>query len=265
MDLIVTASKKRAEYGRVYEMAAEYLTKVNGRPTSPETIASTFRLSPGPMIMGRYLNVNDNSYDFSPKQQGPFVNISTENKLATSDLFFITGLGLRLSRCDWAAGDVYTNHGNYPKLTFNDPDYFSYTKTSSKAEFEQLNLIRNALLSVNVMSQDIINQMPCENLLLSPTAPNVTASAATTVIRSQSQSFGPSDELRGFYDFGFNFVVDGEADTLFKVLLPTGAKDNIDGNISTGSTASATRNILWVVASGFRLSPGSAGKSGGAC
>lgn len=258
-NVLITSSPKRAEWARIFVMLAAYLTAATGVAVSPSQVEAKYRVSPAPIVMGQYLDPNASQYDFNPKA-GAQTLIPTEIKLQQSDLFFCTGLSLRLSRADYASG-AYSNHGNYPKLTHIDPDYFNYTKTSSKDEHLQLNLLRNGTLSATVMSSEIIGNMLTENLLFYPQLPNITANAAgasnnTTVIRPAYPALGPSDGERGYYDPGFNFIIDGDADTNFRIVLPSGAKDNIDGNISTGATAATTRNIVWLMLNGFRISPG---------
>jgi hypothetical protein len=234
--IIVSSDKNRADYNR----AVEQLAIVAGMPT--EALKGAANIMPGILRLRKPLDPGRSQYSLSPRKGvDPLVDGSI--LLDQNDGFVVTGIGVRISRASFAEGNL-SNHGNYPMLTWPDPAYFTGNGTNVGSEYNGLLTLVNGTLSVSVQNLVVLDSILVSELMKSPESPY---SAATP---RRDQQF---DGERGLFSLTPQLVLDASSDNQITITLGNGAKANIDGAISTGTTDSGVRNILNVILMGFKV------------
>lgn len=208
-----------------------------------EQVQQNYKVTPFILKMAAYLDPNTSSYSFNPRK-----GVNAPNPAAIlleqTDMFAVTAMGLRFGRAAFASG-TYSNHGNYPVFTYPDPAYFSGTGTTAGSEAAGLQNIVHSRVSVTVSGDVVIEDLLAQDLCYNPDGTFTSSPAA-------HPSFGGL--TRGLFDLTPTLILDGGQDNTFKVELPSsGTKGNIDGAISTGTTDSGTRNILYFVCQGYKI------------
>lgn len=208
-----------------------------------EQLMSDYNITPFVVLMAAYLSTTASSYSLHPRN-GVDPVISGTALLDQNDVFIANGIGLRFGRAAYANG-VYSNHGIYPKYTYPDPTYFSGNGTTAGVEAAQLLAVVNGQVSLNVQSTAVIDKLNAQELCYNPQR---AYSAGSGV-----QFGGGDDQSRGFFHLAPIFTLDAMADNEIVVQLATGPKGNIDGNISSATTDSGVRNILYVALQGWKV------------
>ncbi|MEZ4925572.1 MAG: hypothetical protein R3A50_04800 [Saprospiraceae bacterium] len=226
------------------------------RGTSVETIKQTYNITPFLCLMAVYLNTTSSTYSFHPRG-GVDPAVPGTALLDQNDVFIFNQLGLRFGRCAYAS-NTPSNHGIYPKLTYPDPNYFTGTGTTAGDESDQLKEIVNGYLDLKVSGQAVIDKLACSELVFNPDATFTSSPEALP-------AYGGSPGYRGLSKLDPTFIIDGMNDNEFTVQLANGPKGNIDGNISTGTTDSGVRNILYIAAAGWKLKNFANGSKAIAC
>lgn len=230
----------RFTYERIVESAASQLG------ITPELFKQSYKVYPSQVVMGTNLNSGLNSYQLSPRK-GVNPQIATEIKLDQNDFFGISGIGLRFARATYSStSGVYSQHGNYPKLTYPDPVYFNGNPASGLDEWECLQTIVNGSLSILVTGDTLLDAISCEELVYKGT----TGYNATGPVLPQ---IGGTDGQRGIFDITPQIILDASADNQIVVTLADGDKTVIDGSVNSSGAATAYRNLLWVVLYGWKI------------
>lgn len=229
----------RSDYERVLALLAEQLG------ISREQVIDSYIITPSVIKMGILLDPGKSEYIFYPRKGVDPTATPDSVLLDQNDWFIANGLGLRFSRADWAAG-VYSNYGNYVPLTFPEPAFFSYTSTALGAETLGLNTIVNGTTSVKVNGTPMI-----DNLLNTELVYRGDKSYTTSPVAYGTS--GPTPGNRGFFAMTPTLILNAMSDNSINVTVGSGAKLNIDGTISTGTTASTTRNVLYAMLNGWKI------------
>ena len=240
--IIFSPSEERADYTRVVNAVAAQMN------ISAAEFTTRFKIMPFLLKMAVYLNPSQNTYKLSPRKAVDNPAVPNTFLLDQNDFFAVTGIGLRIGKADFASNN-YTNHGNYPALTYPDPNYFTGTGTSAGSEAAGLNTLLNGSLSIGVSGENVVDPLAVSELFYNP---DLGYSAVANNLRNPSFG-GGSPESRGIRRLSPNLILDAMADNDFTISLATGAKGNIDGSISTGTTDSGKRNVLYIVCEGWKI------------
>lgn len=224
---------------------------------SPDQFKRGFKVMPSVLKLGQYLNPGLSTYALSPRKA---VDPAIPNTilLDQNDFFAITGIGLRIGRAEFAAG-VYSNHGNYPLMTFPDPNYFTGNGSVVGSEPNGLQCLVNGTVGISVNNDAQVDGILAQELFFNPDGTYTSSPVAFP-------SFGGSEGERGIFPLTPQIILDAAADNAIVVNLANGAKANIDGAISATTTDSGKRNILYVVLYGYKIKNLSgSGNAGLAC
>lgn len=252
-NIIVTPDRSRGDFARISENIASAM----GLPV--EVFLKQYKVMKLVLKMAAYLNPSTSTYTLSPRK-GVDPYVPGTILLDQNDFFAVNSLGLRIGRAAFASG-IYSNHGNYPQLTYPDPAYFTGSGTTAGSEAASLYTLVNGTTSISVNNDVQMDGVNNQDLMLNPQRQYVAASLTPP-------QFGGADEAsRGFYDITPNLILDASADNgMIVTLAPNGARGNIDGAVSTGTTDSGIRNILYVCLEGWKiknLAGAGAGLTGG--
>lgn len=234
-----TPDVNRGTYDRVVSILAAQMG------LTPEQFVNQYKVMPSALKMAAYLNPGLSSYSLSPRKGVDNPAIPNTNLLDFNDFFAVTGIGIRIGKSDYAGG-IYTNQGTYPVMTYPDPNYFAGTGTAVGGEATSLQTLVNGTTALTVNNDAMLDGIPTQELMYNPEGTYV-ASPITF------PRFGGSDGDRGLFPITPQIILDASADNAFIVNLANGAKLNIDGAISTGTTDSGKRNILYVIAYGIKI------------
>lgn len=239
--ILFTPETDRAQYHRIVASLAKQLNMSN------EQVIAQYKIMPFILKMATYLSPSKSNYSLSPRSGVNNPAISTAQLLDQNDFFAIGNIGLRFGRAAYASG-LYSNHGNYPQFTYPDPNYFNGTGTTAGSEAASLQCIVNGTVGLKVSGDFVIENLSAQDLCFNPISTYASSPLA------YPQFGGDRSESRGQYPVTPNYIIDAMADNEFTIQLPAdGAKGNIDGSISTGTTDSGLRNILYVVAEGWKI------------
>lgn len=219
------------------QRALENLAASKGITT--EQLMSDYNITPFVVVMAQYLSVTASSYSLHPRN-GVDPAIPGTALLDQNDVFIANGISAKIGRAAYANG-VYSNHGMYPKLTYPDPTYFTGNGTTAGVEAAQLLELVNGQVSLNVQSTSVIDKLSADVLF---TNPQRAYSAGSLQQFNQQDTFFPLQPI---------FTLDAMADNEIQFQLATGVKGNIDGNISSTTTESGVRNILYVLLKGWKV------------
>jgi hypothetical protein len=252
-NIIVTPDRSRGDFQRIAESIASSM----GLPV--DAFLRQYKIMKQILKLGAYLNPATSTYTLSPRK-GVDLLIPGTVLLDQNDFFAINSLGLKIGRAAFSGG-IYSNHGNYPSLTYPDPAYFTGTGTSAGSEATSLLTLVNGVTSISVNNDVQMDGVLNQDLMLNPQRQYVAASL------TPPQYGGWDEASRGFYDITPNLILDASADNGIVVTLsPNGARGNIDGAVSTGTTDSGVRNIVYVCLEGWKiknLAGAGAGLTGG--
>ncbi len=205
-----------------------------------------FVMSPQTILIGNKLVPNQTTYTFNPRNNVG-ASWDTDNRLDQNDYFAVQAIGLKFSRTTYnSASGAYSQFGNWPKLTFPDPNYFLGNPATGLDEWQCLETIVNGKYAFTVGSQQIIPQDLCMKLTYNPQSRNLTSPVALP------QYNGLQDPAtRGNYNLPMNFVLDLNQDNIFSIVLAPGDTTVIDGSVNSSGAATLVRNFLWVEMEGI--------------
>lgn len=238
--ITISPSVERAQYDRLTELlAAQFGMTV-------EQFTGMYKVMPYTLKMAQYLQPGNSSYSMSPRKGVDNTGIPTVSLLDQNDWMMITGISLRVGRAAFAS-NVYSNWGNYPQFTYPDPNYFNGSGTAVGSEATSLQTLVNGAFSMYVQGDSQIDPTPAQEFFFNP------MSTYSSSPLAYPQFGGDTILDKGYNPQTPNLIIDASADNTFQVQVATGAKLNIDGAISTGTTDSGVRNILYVVCTGFKI------------
>lgn len=251
--IIVTPDRSRGDFQRI----ADTIAAAMGLPT--DAFLRQYKIMKQILKLATYLNPSTSTYTLSPRK-GVDPYVPGTILLDQNDFFAINSLGLRIGRAAFSGG-IYSNHGNYPQLTYPDPAYFTGNGTTAGSEATSLLTLVNGVTSISVNNDVQMDGVNNQDLMLNPFRAYVAANV------TPPQFGGWDEQSRGFYDITPNLILDASADNGIVVTLsPNGARGNIDGAVSTGTTDSGVRNVLYVCLEGWKiknLAGAGAGLTGG--
>jgi len=233
----------RAEFNRIAETVAKFMG------IDVETVIANYKFMPFELVMAQYLSPTSSQYNMSPRKGVDNTGILTTNLLDQNDYFAMTGLAIRIGRAAYASG-VYSNWGNYFQFSYPDPNFFTGNGSSASVGSEATSLLPlvNGNTTITVSGDNVLENMNNRNLMENPVA---TYSSSPVAYPSFG---GRSDNgTRGFLPIQQHIILDAGSDNQFQVTVANGFKGNIDGSISTATTDSGTRNILYVAAYGWKI------------
>lgn len=238
---VFTPDVERGNFERtVNELATQ-------RGVSPDTIKAGYKLMPHVLRIAAYLQPSQSTYVFNIKK-GVDTPIPGEIKLDQTDAFAATAIGIRFSKADYASG-IYSNHGNFPHLTFPDPAYFVGAPASgtTKKEYEALQSLINGTLAVNVGGDTVIDGMVGSLFVFNPMSTYATSPAIAL------PQLGGSMEEQGFYPLTPQFVFDGANDNQLTLSVAVADRTLIDGSVTAAGSAATTRNLVWLYIAGYKV------------
>lgn len=239
---VITPDVQRGNFERtVNELAIQ-------RGVSPETIKTGYKLMPHVLRIAAYLVPGQSTYTFNIKK-GVDSPIPGEIKLDQTDAFAATALGLRFSKADFASS-TYSNHGNFPHLTFPDPAYFVGAPASgtTKKEYEALQALVNGTIAVNVGGDNVVDGIVGSLFVFNPMSTYATSPAIAL------PQLGGSIEEQGFYPLTPQFVFDGANDNQLTLsVAPNSDRTLIDGSVTAAGAAATTRNLVWLYIMGYKI------------
>lgn len=234
-----TPDVSRGTYDRIVSL----LAKQTG--LTVEQFTSQYKVMQSDLKLAAYLNPGLSSYSLSPRKGVNSPVVPNTVLLDFNDFFAISGVSLRIGKTDYASG-VYSNAGNYPVLTYPDPSYFGGNGTSVGKEWTALQCLVNGTVSITVNNDAMMDPTTAQEFFYNPTA-SYTASPL------EYPGFGGSEPKKGIYPMTPQIILDASADNQIILNLADGVKTNIDGAISTGTTDSGTRNIVYVILHGLKI------------
>lgn len=236
MNNYFTPDTKRGTYERIVaDLAAQM-------GLTPDQFKSKYKVMPSVLKMARALNPSDSFYEFSPRKGVDTPALPNTILLDQNDFFAIESLGIRIGRMS----NTGENHGNYPLLTYADPAYFNGTGTAVGSEAAALQTLVNGQLNIQVQNETIVDNLPCQELFYNPDASYSASPLAYP-------GFGGSDGKRGMLPVTPQVILDASADNKIVVTLANGIRGNINGAISTGTTESTVRNIVYLFVYGWKI------------
>lgn len=238
MDNFFTPDVQRGTFERVVGLLASQMN------LSVQQFMAQYKVMPSVLKLAAYLNTGLSAYTLSPRK-GVDQLIPNTNLLDFNDFFAISGIGHRIGRADYASS-VYSNHGNYPLLTYPDPNYFSGSGTTAGSEANSLQCLVNGTTAITVNNDAMVDGIVSQELFYNPDGTYIDSPITFP-------QFGSDDGKRGIFDLTPQIILDASADNGIVVTLANGAKGNIDGSISTGTTDSGKRNILYVMLYGWKI------------
>lgn len=238
-DIIVSTDIQRANYERIVEQTAKAVG------LQPEQFKTKYKVFPSILKLAAYLDPAKSSYDLFVRKGANDVQIPNSILLDQNDFFGIDGIGLRIGRAAYASG-LYSNHGNYPVMTYPDPAYFNGTGSAVGSEITSLQTLVNGTTAIKINDDGLVDGILSQDLFYNPEATYTSSPLAYP-------RFGGSDGDRGIFKLTPQIILDASADNKVVVTVANGAKANIDGAISTGTTDSGTRNLLYVILYGWKI------------
>ncbi len=242
-NITITPDRQRGDFERsLGEIATQ-------RNLSIEVAKTGYKHMPHVLRLGALLIPGQNSYVFNVKKSVD-VPLPGEVKMDTSVAFTVTAIGIRFSKVDYNGG-AYSNHGNYPHLTYPDPAYFDGAPASgaTKKEYEALQCVLNGTIEAQVAGDKIFDGIAANYFVYNPTGTYTDATAATVA----HPAFGGSVEKQGFSFLTPQFVLQGENDNTFVLNIASGDRSLIDGNLNASGAESGKRNIVWLYLLGFKV------------
>jgi len=240
-NISISQNNQRADFDRMVRAVA------SASGLSPEQVVENYTISKQTLLMVAPLSTGSQLYQFNPVQAtgNPLPNGLAQIQMNKNDWFYISGLGLQFGKADFSSSSgSFSNVGNFPRFSFPDPNYFTGAPAGQKTEVECLNTVVNGVLNLTVMSNPVIINLVCRNLVFNPQSTYTSSPLAYPQI-------GPSQSERGYNDLTPNVVLDGNADNVFTVTLANGAYTDIDGATWPGTNAATTRNLLYLCADGW--------------
>lgn len=245
-----TPDIERGYYERVIAVLAAQmgLTReqfITGFKVMPQTLKLAVALDPGV-----------SSYALSPRKGVNNPTVPNTVLLDFNDFFGITGIGLRLGRADIENGAL-TNHGNYPLLTYVDPEYFNNVGNTKGSEAASLLTLMNGTTGISVNNDSQVDAICNQELMFNGQSPY-------SITNPSLPQFGGSDGQRGIMPLTPQIILDASADNNIIVNVGNGAKANIDGS-ENAAAATTTRNLLYVMLYGIKVKNLSGAGNAAAC
>lgn len=208
----------------------------------------SYRVKQHQLILGVPLSKLNPNVMFSPNAKDLKPNTGS-NGIEVQEMFAIDGIGLRFGKAEFSATTGISNVGNYFRFTFPDPAYFA-------EENKDLLTIVNGNLSLEVGGSIVFANHPAQDLTNNP----VSTFQATPLAYP---AFGGSElEGRGVLHAVPQYILDGEAINKFTLTLAEGDKALIEGETNTvAGAAGTTRNIVYLVLTGWLITPGAENKN----
>ncbi len=241
MNIVIAPDSNRAFYQRVVEAISKAFS------ISPDQATRDYVISPQTVLIGVPLKPNQSTYQLNPRNNVG-TGYPTDNRLDQNDYFAIQSIGIKLGRATYDSGTgQLSQFGNYPKLSFPDPNYFNGNPGSGLDEWQCLQALVNGKISLLVGSQQIIPQDSLQKLFYNPWATYTSSPVALP------QYNGGSDPAtRGLYNLPMNFILDLNQDNNINIVLANDADMAvIDGSVTSAGAASTYRNMMWLELEGI--------------
>lgn len=221
-----------------YDRVVKSVSKAFG--ISEEQVRRDYVLSPQTVQMGAQLQPNQTTYQLNPRNNVG-TSFPSDNRLDQNDYFAVQAIGVKLGRATWSSSNnQLSNFGNYPKLSYPDPNYFNGVPASGAPEWQCLQTLVNGKFSLVVGSQQVIPQDQMQKLFYNPWG---TYTSSPLALPQYNGDADPAS--RGNYNLPMNFILDLNQDNNFQIVLADGDTAEIDGSVNSAGTATTHRNILW--------------------
>ncbi len=237
--ILISPQNERSDYERVVNSIATSMGM------SAAQFKAAFKVSPQTLKLGAILSNTNGIYEFSPVSGSGVSRPMPQVQMNKNDFFAVSNLGLGFAKCDFvSATNTYQNFGNYPIFSYPDPGFFAGAPVGAATESACLNTIVNGLISLSVASDPVLLPTLARDFVYNPEGTYI-ASPIT------HPRLGGDKVNRGYSELTPSFIIDGNSDVSFSLVLSDGAKTDLDGSISPGTTAATTRNVLWLFVNGW--------------
>lgn len=241
MSIVIAPDPNRAFFDRVVNSVAKAFM------ITPEQATRDYVISPQTVVVGTPLSPNQSTYQLNPRNNVG-AGYPTDNRLDQNDYFAIQSIGIKLGRATYnASTGQLSQFGNYPKLSYPDPNYFNGNPATGLDEWQCLQALVNGKISLLVGSQQIIPQDSLQKLFYNPWA---TYSSSPVALPQYNGSADPAS--RGLYNLPMNFILDLNQDNNINIVLsPDADTAVIDGSVTSAGAATTHRNMLWLELEGI--------------
>jgi len=201
------------------------------------------------LILEQALIPGRNQYSFDL-----FQNTSSdrpgEMKLNRNDMFLVGAISLQLTK-QVSATDPST--GNEDSYTFPDPNFFVGAPASGTTpkEYRALNTIYNGFTTIKTSPVERVRDFYNQHFRFVPE--RGVQKQASPQINDEPGQWGPSNEMRGFYQIIPNVVIDGNENNTLELILGKGDTTLIDGSLNSAGAAATTRNVVRYLVNGFLI------------
>ena len=180
------------------------------------------------------LSPSASNYVLNPVE-GVTASVPTARLMQRSDLFAVTGVGILFTRATYSSvNQSLSKYGDFPRYTY--PYASVFTGASEQAGL--LNIV-NGIVSLNVQN-DQQWALPVSRMVYADQYINAQPTTAV---------YGGTDGAQGILNLDSLVILDGNNDNNVTLQLPQGGTlTNIDGN-----TNAATRNLVVIQLTGFRI------------
>jgi len=241
MSIVIAPDPNRAFFDRVVKSIAAAFG------VTEEQARRDYVISPQTVVVGTPLTPGQSTYQLNPRNNVG-AGYPTDNRLDQNDYFAIQSIGIKLGRATYnATTGQLSQFGNYPKLSYPDPNYFNGNPATGLDEWQCLQALVNGKISVLVGSQQIIPQDSMQKLFYNPWA---TYTSSPVALPQYNGSADPG--ARGLYNLPMNFILDLNQDNNFNIVLANDADTTvIDGSVTSAGAATTHRNIMWLELEGI--------------
>lgn len=237
--ILISPQNQRADFERFVSAMSEAMNM------SETDFKAQYNISAQTLKLGRPLSNTQGIYDFRPVEGAGAPSQLPQQQINKNDFFIVSNLGLAFGKADFASGsNTYSNSGNYPIFSYPDPAYFAGAPAGAATEAACLQTVVNGTIQLLVSSTPILLPTLVRDYVYNPEG-NYVASPLSY------PALGPDKIGRGYAELTPNVILDGNTDLSFQVILADGAKTDLDGAISPGTTAATNRNILWLFVNGW--------------
>lgn len=180
---------------------------------------------------------NQTSYELQMKEKGNVLKM--ENRLKEDNIFLPIGVMLGIQKYDTAANPS-KKPANFPVYNHPDAAVFAGVNGDGVTEVDALNMLWNAMLSINVGDTSIVKELDTSLLKFDPS----TNEANNMLLRGEYFPVTTNSALEGYDTNTVILQLNGDGNTVM-----------MDGPVGAANAATTLRNNLVVKILGFRYHP----------
>lgn len=233
-NVVISTSPIRAAYNRVRRLM------------TAENAGTEFIINQKTLRIEQLLTASKNQYTFD-LYENRGSDRELEIKLNRNDLFFLTHIGLCLTKQD--ATTTPAKYGNYPLFTHPDPNYFLGDDSTNPTENLALECVYNGRLTIKTEPVERLVDYHTQMFRYVPERNYTIAAGSQT--DDEFPQWGPDIESRGFVELHPNIILDGQENNEVRLTLGSGNTELIAGAVNGSGSAVDTRNVAVLLLHGF--------------